>query len=131
MLDGSGVAEEAIPVVEMMAGHPIQAVKLLRVVADPSDRRLAAMYLGAIATRLAAAHLVVDVCVEVGDPTLVVGKAADGTDMIVLCTHGRGGIDRLRHGSVADRVVRQVEQPVLLVRAGVPARVPATSATGL
>ncbi len=33
-------------------------------------------------------------------------------------THGRGGIDRLLLGSVAERVVRASEVPVLTVRVG-------------
>ena len=38
-------------------------------------------------------------------------------DLIVLGTHGRSGIDRVLLGSVAARVVRQSEIPVLIKRA--------------
>jgi nucleotide-binding universal stress UspA family protein len=37
-------------------------------------------------------------------------------DLIAMGTHGRGGIDRLLLGSVAERVVRSSEVPVLTVR---------------
>lgn len=37
-------------------------------------------------------------------------------DLIVLSTHGRGGIDRFLHGSVADPVIRTAPCPVLAVR---------------
>ncbi|MDY6817795.1 MAG: universal stress protein [Halobacteriales archaeon] len=41
-------------------------------------------------------------------------------DLIVMGTHGRGGIDRLLLGSVAERVVRGSTVPVLTVRVGEP-----------
>jgi nucleotide-binding universal stress UspA family protein len=59
------------------------------------------------------AHVVVDV----GDPRQTIERVARDHDLVVLCTHGHGGIDRLRHGSVAEAVVRNIENPVLLVRA--------------
>ena len=37
-------------------------------------------------------------------------------DLIVIGTHGRGGIDRALLGSVADRVIRLAPCPVLTVR---------------
>ena len=40
-------------------------------------------------------------------------KAAD---LIVITTHGRGGLPRLILGSVADKVVRASHVPVLVVR---------------
>ena len=39
-------------------------------------------------------------------------------DLVVIGTHGRGGIDRALLGSVADRVLRLAPCPVLTVRAG-------------
>lgn len=38
-------------------------------------------------------------------------------DLIAMCTHGRSGIARWTYGSVADRVLRVAECPILLVRA--------------
>lgn len=40
----------------------------------------------------------------------------NGCDLVVMGTHGRGGINRLLLGSVAERVVRTAEVPVLTVR---------------
>lgn len=39
-----------------------------------------------------------------------------GTDLVVVGTHGRSGIDRLVLGSVAERVVRLAPCPVLVVK---------------
>jgi nucleotide-binding universal stress UspA family protein len=39
-----------------------------------------------------------------------------GAELIVMGTHGRGGLDRFLLGSVADRVIRLATCPVLTVR---------------
>ncbi|MFC7233829.1 universal stress protein [Halosegnis marinus] len=39
-----------------------------------------------------------------------------GADVVCMGTHGRGGLNRLLLGSVAERVVRASEVPVLTVR---------------
>ncbi|KZN23717.1 stress response protein [Haladaptatus sp. R4] len=54
----------------------------------------------------------------------------DDFDLIVMGTHGRGGIDRLLLGSVAERVVRASTVPVLTVRVGREDDTPDVSATG-
>jgi universal stress protein A len=47
----------------------------------------------------------------------IVALAGDErADLIVIGTHGRGGIDRALLGSVADRVIRLAPCPVLSVR---------------
>jgi nucleotide-binding universal stress UspA family protein len=48
---------------------------------------------------------------------------ADDCDLIVMGTHGRGGIDRLLLGSVAERVVRRSPVPVMTVRVDEPTTV--------
>ena len=118
MLDGSGVAEEAVPMVKTLAGRPIEIVKLFRAVDDVVDRGAAHTYLEGVSRHLAAEGVKTEITVDVGDPTILVRQAAQDTDLVVLSTHGRGGFDRFRHGSVADRVVRETEQPVPLIRVG-------------
>ena len=47
----------------------------------------------------------------------IVALATDErADLVVIGTHGRGGVDRALLGSVADRVVRLAPCPVLTVR---------------
>jgi universal stress protein A len=47
---------------------------------------------------------------------IVKTAAEEGADYIVMGTHGRGALDRLLLGSVADRVVRTAPCPVVTVR---------------
>lgn len=69
-----------------------------------------------------AANVRFRVSVQHGDPAGVILLHADArrADLIVLGTSERTGLDRLRHGSVAETVARQAKPPVLVV--------PATSA---
>ena len=48
-------------------------------------------------------------------------------DLVVMSTHGRSGLARLRYGSVADQVVRGADVPVMLVPATVRAPWPLTA----
>ncbi|MFH0942101.1 MAG: universal stress protein [Chloroflexota bacterium] len=57
---------------------------------------------------------------------VIYGKAADaltdfaarnGVDLVVIATHGRSGISRWVWGSVADRLLRSISAPVLMIRA--------------
>ncbi|MFC6786168.1 universal stress protein [Halobaculum halobium] len=54
-----------------------------------------------------------------GEPSRAIcGYASDaGADVIVVGTHGRGGIRRVVLGSVAERVIRGADRPVLVVPA--------------
>ena len=47
----------------------------------------------------------------------ILGKAKkDNVDLIIMGTHGRKGIDRILFGSVAEKVVKNSEVPVLTIR---------------
>jgi nucleotide-binding universal stress UspA family protein len=121
MLDGSELAEEALPMVDALAGKPLQSITFFRTVADPRDQGPAATYLEGVAGRFARNDVRTSVVVDVGDPRPAVERASKDVDLIVLCTHGRGGFDRLRHGSVAEHVTREIDKPALLVRAAAQA----------
>ncbi|WP_460918485.1 universal stress protein [Salinarchaeum chitinilyticum] len=70
----------------------------------------------------AAAGVEVETAVVDGSPSRQIVEYAEQVDcdLIVMGTHGRGGLDRLLLGSVAERVVRSSEIPVLTVRVGEP-----------
>lgn len=120
MLDGSGVAEEVLPMVESLALRPINRIKLFRAVADPDDRTAALTYLDGVRSRLRSSGLTIESQVDLGDAATLIERAAHDVDLVILCTHGRGGLNRFRHGSVAERVMHEAQKPVLMVRAGTP-----------
>jgi nucleotide-binding universal stress UspA family protein len=53
-----------------------------------------------------------------GDPrdAILEAATAEGADLIVVGTHGRGGLERLLLGSVSEHVIRHADVPVLVVR---------------
>lgn len=62
----------------------------------------------------------IDCQVLEGSPAREIVRYADeqDCDLVVMGTHGRGGINRLLLGSVAEQVVRTSPVPVLTVRVG-------------
>jgi nucleotide-binding universal stress UspA family protein len=62
-----------------------------------------------------AAGLVSDIVIGEGDPAACILKSAAGADLIVMGTHGRGGFERLVLGSVAEKVLRKANCPVMTV----------------
>ncbi|HET8578057.1 MAG TPA: universal stress protein [Methylomirabilota bacterium] len=81
-------------------------------------RRWATETLEGWAATARGAGLRVRVVVRTGIPHEEIRTLAtdEKADLIVIGTHGRGGINRALLGSVADRVVRQAPCPVLTVR---------------
>ncbi len=75
-------------------------------------------YLGGIETRLTREGLTVTTDVRQGRVAREVIAAAQPSDVIVMASHGRGGLSRWLLGSVAEDVVRHATVPVLLVHAG-------------
>lgn len=136
-VDGSRASEAAIDVavevgklfgakydlVHDIEPVPMVAVETLGVIPDLADAHFAVLlqeraeaYIGAIASRLRDAGLSVTTQIVIGEPAAQAILAASlHCDLIVLASHGRGAIARLLLGSVADKVVRGAETPVLLV----------------
>lgn len=73
---------------------------------------------GQVERRAAERDVPVVTAVIEGTPSReIVNYAVDeDCDLIVMGTHGRGGLDRLLLGSVAERVVRSSAIPVLTLR---------------
>jgi len=130
-LDGSETAEAVLPFVERLAGKPLRSVRLVRAVATADELPEATRYLQGVTRRLEQAGLQSSFEAPVGAPAELILDASTGLDLVMLATHGRGGIDRFRHGSVAERAMRELPVPVLLVRARAPTpkpeRVPAVA----
>jgi nucleotide-binding universal stress UspA family protein len=74
--------------------------------------------IGAVAERLRAPGIGVDVVTCEGDPPgkIVEQARCMSVDVIAMGTHGRSGLDRLFLGSTAERVVVSAGCPVLTVR---------------
>lgn len=55
---------------------------------------------------------------QFGDPAQRIVQTAndEGASLVAMATHGRSGLNRLVMGSVAERVLRSVSAPVLLLR---------------
>jgi nucleotide-binding universal stress UspA family protein len=125
-LDGSALAEQALPFAERVARVAQSRVILARVVpafsaAETSTEASIALtareYLEEVASRLRRAESTVEVAVPKGDAAaqIVGAVAAHGADLIVMSTHGRSGIGRWLYGSVADAVIRLARVPVMLI----------------
>ncbi len=133
-LDGSLLAESALPIVADIATCSNGEVVLMRCAGDimideilmPQElediqARITHdchVYLENMATKLRANGIATTILVAKGDPASqileVIGIAK--ADAIVMATHGLGGLRRLVVGSVADRVLHHADVAVILVR---------------
>jgi nucleotide-binding universal stress UspA family protein len=82
----------------------------------------AQMYLDRIAKELESKGIRARIEVLLGNPAEEIINFVErgDTDVIVMSSHGRSGLSRWTHGSVADKVFRHSPVPVLMVRAPVP-----------
>jgi nucleotide-binding universal stress UspA family protein len=82
-----------------------------------SRRERAEAYLSQTADRLRSLGLEVRTALQEGAASENIEQyvAAHSIDLIVMSTHGQGGLRRFFTGSVTDRVLRSVGVPVLAV----------------
>jgi nucleotide-binding universal stress UspA family protein len=138
-LDGSPLAEHALPMAVNLARGMQIPVHLVRVVdfdqvqasvlAGPAAAeacarqqaelaREASSYLARLSAQYQATDCEITTDVRIGTPIGELLTVIQPEDLTVLATHARGGIARWFMGSVAEAIVRRSAGPVLLVRAG-------------
>jgi nucleotide-binding universal stress UspA family protein len=138
-LDGSQLAKQALPIAGNLALHGPAELILLRAVmpaelwpefrpfdptisqpelsaANPYDQ--AAHDLEACAANLRREQIAASTIVAVGHAAeAIVDEAARReADLIVMATHGYGGLKRWALGSIADKVLHATTTPLMLVR---------------
>jgi nucleotide-binding universal stress UspA family protein len=137
-LDGSKLAESALPDAFALARLGQAQVTLLQVLPpiehvvkiDPnhpiyldelwtSQRIEAKEYLKSVCCRMGYNPMTIQIEVEMGTvaETIIDYAHSHPIDLIVMATHGRSGLQRWVYGSVADKVLRGADLPVLLIRA--------------
>lgn len=118
-VDGSHESERILPFARALAAQFGSEVILLSVPegqASVSYRAQLQDYLQKLADAFADDGIKVQAIVTGSSParTIVRTSEEERADLIMLATHGLGGVERLMIGSVADRVVRQAQCPVFL-----------------
>lgn len=139
-LDGSDLSEQSLPYAELIAKSlnvPIELVQAYDIL-PPSllggsnrQRVVSALEEGSRARalvsmenqrrRLEGDGLSVNLVAQRGPAAdvIVAVAGADPTALVVMSTHGRGGISRWVMGSVTDKVLHTIPNPMLIVRANV------------
>lgn len=131
-LDGSYLAESVLPAVEHLASRCQAKVTLLHIMEQHApatihgERHLtgvaeAQAYLEEIATRLRSAGLAVATHVHAGKEDNVAQSIVEHaqemhTDLVIMCTHGRGGLRAFLFGSIAQQALQRGTQSILLVQ---------------
>ena len=135
-LDGSKTAEKVLPYARYLAGNFKVPVELLAVVdiaevashmasekarfldtiIDDAVRHLTS-YLGSVATTFAGTDVRCSVEKGKAEDTIIEKAATDKAMLITMATHGRSGLNRFLLGSVAEKVLRGMVNPLLLIRA--------------
>jgi nucleotide-binding universal stress UspA family protein len=133
-LDGSEFSREALRTASELATALQAELLLVQVVdsasypylySDPStwkdpEQELSGVRAGlqGLADELKILGINVRVEAVVGSPATTIARIAEdeGVSMIVMATHGRGGLARLVVGSVAEAVLQRVHLPIVMIR---------------
>ena len=120
-LDGSKTAERVLPYVRTFATIFNSKVLLISVPEglEPDDGEVEQLeqYLDNVAKSLRELGATVEIMVTGSEPAHAIVDISENeaTDLVMMATHGRGGLERLMLGSVADRVIRHTHRPIFLV----------------
>lgn len=120
-LDGSDIAEGALPIARLIAKSVGATITLIGVSTEgePAWTRELYTYLENIASAERQSGFRVQTALRTGDPgdaILILERELD-VDLVVMATHGRRGVGRVLLGSVADKVSQASVTPVVLVHA--------------
>ncbi len=134
-LDGSPLSEQALLHAVALAERFYAELVLLKVLvplasnlnlppgavkrAEAATKELASEYLDRVAAHVHKPDIRATPVIVTGRPHEEIIRFAETeqVDIVVMCTRGHSGVSRWLMGSVADRVARSVNIPVLLVRA--------------
>lgn len=125
-LDGSALADRAVPFASALAKRAgwsillLRAVSTLRAATAAEGRtmvREARVAVDTVAATLAADGIESDTRVvdQQAETAILDAATDDDVVLVVMSTHGRGGLGRFIYGSVADTVLRHAPVPVLTV----------------
>lgn len=119
-LDGSAFSEHALPIAEVLTHSTKGRMELVCVRRRPDTEGDAAItaYLERTAWSLRKDGVTVAFTLRHGSVAEEIDRVARDvrTDVIVMSTHGRTGVERLVVGSVAHKLLRLSDIPVLLIR---------------
>lgn len=131
-LDGSLLAEAALPTAAYLAVTLGARVTLVHVIERDAPREIhgdrhlidpgeARNYLSEVAAGAFSADMQVEIHVHTSEVSNVALSIAEhigelGSDLIIMCTHGRGGLRAWIFGRIAQQVVGLEKAPILLVQ---------------
>ncbi|MGH2561380.1 MAG: universal stress protein, partial [Thermomicrobiales bacterium] len=118
-LDGSPAAEAALRPAARLASAMLLPLQLVRVEEAGTADGTCAAYLQDVLPRLeTGVHVGAEL--RCGDPAAMLLAAVRPDDLIVMTTHGGGGMRRWFLGNVTERLIRRASAPVLIARETVP-----------
>jgi nucleotide-binding universal stress UspA family protein len=116
-LDGTAFAEHALPLSEILAHIYKSKLSLVTVDTENGGPKLDE-YLNHISWQLQQSQIPVELAYRSGEVAAEIESEASerAADLIVMSTHGMPGLDRMYVGDVANKLIRILRTPVLLLR---------------